>query len=215
MKKMILKGIIPVNCYIISNNNKCFLIDPGFESEKLYTYIENNKLEVVGILLTHGHFDHVGGLAPFNAPIYVYEKEIEVFKSAEKSGYIPHNLKRNYNIENLNVVIFKDNHKFKLDDKEITFIHTAGHTEGGVCYFDGENLYTGDTLFKGSVGKWTFPTGNISALEKSLIKIFKTFKKPEIKIHPGHGESTTIETELKNNHFVELALKNKLAIKYS
>ncbi len=214
MHKLNLNGEIPMNCYIIENNKECFIIDPGFQKEVIIEYVKNNNLNVQGILLTHGHFDHIGAIDCFNVPIYMHVDELQIFNNNDNNGYNPHKLNRQHKTDNLNIITITDGHVFILGGKEITTISTPGHTIGGVCYFDGENLYTGDTLFKQSIGKWTFPTGDLKVLENSLIKLFTTITDDAVKVHPGHGLSSTIGEERNNNNFVNLALSKKLHSNY-
>ncbi len=214
MHKINLNGEIPMNCYIIENNNKCYIIDPGFEREVIIKYVNEHNLKVEGILLTHGHFDHIGAVDCFDVPVYLHESEVQIFNDNSNNGYIPHKLSRPYSLDNINLVPFSDNYVIDFDGKLITTISTPGHTAGGVCYLFEGNLYTGDTLFKGSIGKWTFPTGDLKILEKSLVNLFNTVTDDAIVVNPGHGSSSTIGDERLNNQFVKMAFSNKLYSNY-
>ena len=87
-----------------------------------------------------------------------------------------------------------------LDDKKIEVMHTPGHTVGGVCYKIDNDLYTGDTLFEGTVGKWIFPTGDLDTLKKTIIDLIET-QDEDVRIHPAHGHSSTIGVEKRSNSF--------------
>ncbi len=157
--KTIVVGILKENCYIIEKNNKCIVIDPGDEFEKIDS---NITCKLIAILITHHHFDHVGALNHFNNVIYDYNN------LSEKS----------YNIG-----------KFSFD-----VIYTPGHTNDSICfYFKEENImFTGDFIFKNAIGR-TDLGGDYVDMKKSLNKI-KNYS-DNIKIYPGHGESSTLGEE--------------------
>ena len=80
MKKLLLSGEMDVNCYFIENQGKCYIIDPGYEKEKVIKYVKDNNWEVMGVLLTHGHRDHIGAIDAFKVPVYIHEKEVWCFR---------------------------------------------------------------------------------------------------------------------------------------
>ncbi len=200
MNKLLLHGEIPVNCYFIEHNKQCYIVDPGYEKNKVVKYIEDNDLEVLGILLTHGHIDHIGAIDSFNVPVYLHENEIEIIEDNYKNGFYFYNKDKPYILENINLVTITSDTTLSLGDKTIEVLHTPGHTVGCVCYKIDDDLYSGDTLFKNAVGKWTFPTGNLMTLKKSIVHLIDT-QDENIKVHPAHGESTTISAEKNNNPF--------------
>jgi len=170
MKKILLLGEIDVNCYFIEHNNKCYIVDPGYEKEKVIKYVKDNNLKVEGILLTHAHIDHVCAIDCFDVPIYLHEIEYEILIDDSKNGFEFYGRQKPYSLDGLNIVKIDESTVLELDDKKIEVIHTPGHTIGGVCYKIDNDLYTGDTLFEGTVGKWTFPTGNLNTLKKTVVK---------------------------------------------
>ena len=200
VQKILLYGEIPVNSYILEDNGECYIIDPGYEKERVIDYIKDSGLSVKGILLTHAHIDHVGAIDAFDVPVYLHEEEHNILLNDELNGFEFYHRSKPYDIKNIKIVTLKDGDKLPLGDKYIEVIHTPGHTVGGVCYRYNNDLYTGDTLFEGTVGKWTFPTGDLDTLKKSVIKIIET-EPEEMKIHPAHGNSSTIGTEKIYNHF--------------
>ena len=158
----IVVGSLATNCYILSIDSTCLVIDPGDEYEKIKQSISNRK--VVGTIVTHHHFDHVGALNYFN-DIYDY-----------------HNLK-----EGINEI---GNFKFEV-------IYTKGHTTDSICiYFKEDNvMFTGDFMFKEGIGR-TDLGGNMNDMLNSINKISKYNK--DIKIYPGHGDSSYLGIELNN-----------------
>ena len=157
MKVEILKvGYLKENCYIVTKNDKSIIIDPGDEADRIINHCKGKK--IVGVLITHNHFDHVGAL-----------KEIENhFK-----------IKENNNIIGL--------------DFEI--IDTPGHTSDSKTFYfkDDKVMFTGDFLFKGTIGRMDLPTGSVEDMKKSLEKI-KDYP-DDIIVYPGHGESTILGRE--------------------
>ena len=200
MKKILLLGDIDVNCFFIEHNNKCFIIDPGYEKEKVIKYVNDNNLEVLGILLTHGHIDHIGAIDCFNVPIYLHTDEYEILIDNHKNGFDFYGKKTPYSLDKLNIIKIDSSVVLQIDDKKIEVIHTPGHTIGGVCYKFDNDLYTGDTLFNYSVGRWDLPTGDLNTLRKTIINLIDN-QNDDIRIHPAHGSSSTIKEEKSNNFY--------------
>ncbi len=203
IEKIILTGEIPVNCFIIEHNNKCYIVDPGYKNNIIEKYITANNIEVLGILLTHGHIDHIGAIDSYKVPVYIHEKEIEVIKDSFKNGAAFFGQTRSYNFDTISFSPIKEGIKIPLDDKSIEVFHTPGHTPGGVCYKIDDDIITGDTLFQCGVGRWDFPTGDLADLQKSVITLIET-QPDHCRIHPGHGNSSIIASEKKcNDYYLE------------
>lgn len=170
--KTIKVGYLQTNCYILIKDNNCLVIDPGDEKEKIVKEIGN--LNVVGIIITHYHFDHIGALD------YIKDK----YKC------------KVYDINNLKE---KEN---KIDNFIFDVIKTSGHHESCITiYFKNEKImFTGDFLFKGSIGRTDLETGNDYDMFESLNKIKKYPK--DITIYPGHGDISTLEYEFLNNIYL-------------
>ncbi len=200
MKKLLLKGENYINCYFIEDKGNCYVVDPGGEKEKLVAYAKENKLQVVGILLTHAHIDHICALEAFKAPIYIHRKEYEIFLDNYKNGFKNCGKEVPFDLNQLRIILIRDHDMLPLNNKSIKVIYTPGHTIGGVCYKFGDDLYTGDTLFKGSVGRWDLPTGSLHDLRKSVVRLIDS-QDEDVKVNPSHGESTTIGEEKANNYF--------------
>ncbi|MCK5052081.1 MAG: MBL fold metallo-hydrolase [Candidatus Cloacimonetes bacterium] len=199
MRKILLLGDIDVNCFFIERNNKCYIVDPGYEKEKVQKYVKNNKLEVLGILLTHGHIDHIGAIDSFDVPVYLHKKEYEIIIDNYKNGFDFYGKEPPYSLDKINLIKIDESTVFEIDDKKIEVIHTPGHTIGGVCYKFGNDVFTGDTLFTGSVGRWDFPTGDLNTLKKTVVNLIDS-QADKVRIHPAHGPGSTIKIE-KNNNF--------------
>ena len=186
------------NSYILTSDNKTAVVIDCAD-EKVYSECEKRGLKPVAVLLTHGHFDHVGGCGLFyskNVPIYCGEKEREYIFSEENRSvfggvYIP-----KFDIcEGL-----KDKEKVTFGGITFEIISTPGHTAGGVCYLAEDCLFSGDTLFLGSVGRCDLPGGNFSELKNSLKKLLSIDR--NLKVYCGHGENTTLDYERKHNPYI-------------
>lgn len=156
-------GNLDTNCYILSIDNKCLVIDPGSDYDKIKAVIGNK--EVVGVIITHHHFDHIGALKYFDEELLLDKSNLE---------------EKEYNIHNFNFEI----------------IYTPGHKEDSITiYFKKENImFTGDFIFKGTIGRMDLPGGSYKDMQESLKKISNYSK--NIKIYPGHGEETILKNEI-------------------
>lgn len=206
MKKIVVRGkidrdsYIDINCYIIDYKGKCFIVDPGYEKEKIIEAVKENNLEVLGILLTHSHLDHISAINSFNVPVYIGENEYNLFLDNYENSYKERGLERPFDLKDINIIKVNKDTEIEFLDKKITVIETPGHTEGGVCYKFEDDLFTGDTLFKRKVGRWDFKTGNLESLKKSVVFLIENLS-DEVRVHPGHMESTTIGDEKKYNPY--------------
>lgn len=189
--KKIINSYFETNSYIFEYNNSLFIIDPGSDINKIINSLENKKIDY--ILLTHGHMDHIGSVKEL---IKLYNPK--VFLSNLDKDYINGNIildpyfdKNNYNFE------FIDYSNFNIDG--IKIINTKGHSKGSVSiYLEKEGIiFTGDTLFKGSFGRFDFPLGNFKELKESINLLFSLDE--NVIIYPGHGENSLISIEKRQN----------------
>lgn len=182
------------------------LIDAGCSEDDcsdIAAFLQENSIDVKAILLTHGHFDHIIGAIAIKAIVktevycHTLEKPILTDHELNLSGMI----KKKMSVTPDKVL--EDGDVFRFGSTTLTVLHTPGHTPGGVCYFDRENgnLFTGDTLFRESVGRTDLPQSNSKTLKKSITEKLLTLP-GDINIYPGHGGGSTIGHEKKNNPFV-------------
>lgn len=207
-------GVCQTNCYFLYRDGEhdAIVVDPADKGANIYAALQKNGFRVAGILLTHGHFDHIWGLdalrdaanaaaeAEQKEPVKAYacEAERELLKSprmnvSEQAGRA---------CATYADVYVKDGEEITLAGMTCKVIATPGHTAGGCCYYFAEAgiLVSGDTLFAESVGRTDFPTGSMGTLVRSIKE--KLFVLPEdTRVYSGHGESTTIGYEKKNNPF--------------
>lgn len=207
-------GSCATNTYFLyrEGSEKAVVIDPADQGTQIYASLFKNDLKVEGILLTHGHFDHIWGVSALKGavnrertekglePIKVYalDAEKELLGNAEMN--VSEMAGRAATIQADEYL--RDGQVISLADMEFQVISTPGHTGGSCCYYLKETgfLLSGDTLFQESVGRTDFPTGSMSALVRSIKD--KLFCLPEeTKVYPGHGGATTIGYEKENNPF--------------
>lgn len=201
----IVVGSYMVNCYLTgdSDTKEIIIIDPGFSANKIIDTIEEKSLIPVGIVLTHGHGDHIGAveelISKYKVPLYVNKFDDELILGGSSSF-----TKMMFG----KAIVLKADKYLNEGDMlavgkmEYEVLHTPGHTKGGICLVCENVIFTGDTLFRGSIGRTDFPGGSYEEIINSIKT--KLLKYPdETKLYPGHNESSTIEYEKKNNPFLK------------
>ncbi|KHM53166.1 beta-lactamase [Anaerovibrio lipolyticus] len=196
-------GPVAANCYILKDNdsNEGMVIDPGGNPDKILSAIKEMGVEVKLIALTHGHFDHIGGLGKvknaLNVPVAIHEADGEMLTDAKKnlSAFVgaPGEMEAAD-------VLLKDGDNISFGGCSLKVIHTPGHTQGGVCFYGGGALFSGDTLFAGSVGRTDFPGSStediLDSIRNRLAKVSDSTK-----VFPGHGPASTMGIERETNPF--------------
>lgn len=194
-------GAIEENCYLISNNQNCLIVDPGAEADKIIAAINQLNVKPTAILLTHCHFDHIGALeeirTQYQIPVYVHP--------AEQSWLGDPNMNLSYKIGRTPVIAKEAEHEFEMKHYDIgdfsfKVVPTPGHSVGSVSFIFDDFVIVGDALFKGSVGRTDIPTGDsIQLLESISTQLFTL--PAETVAYPGHGDHTTIGHEKATNPF--------------
>lgn len=190
-------GPLQTNTYLLQIDNDVLLVDPASKAEKLIEILGERNL--IGILLTHGHFDHIkavdGLYDKYHCPVYMH-KDDEMLARDKSSGSM-FGLVSYISCP----IIHIEEGINKIGPFEFEVIYTPGHSEGSVIYVFDDCIFTGDTLFKGSIGRTDLKGGSFSTIKQSL-QIFKSFDKNYI-IYPGHDLSTTLYEELNFNPFLQ------------
>lgn len=203
--RMMVLGPVQTNCYFLINEDtkEVLIVDPADRAQKIIEWINSEGLKPVAILLTHGHFDHIMGVAgvkkEYNIPIYASRDETEVLADPQINVSTMMGAYMSIKADEL----FSDGDVLELAGMKLKVISTPGHTIGSVCFYMEEEkvLISGDTLFEASVGRSDFPTGS----SRQLIESIKTrlFVLPDdTDVFPGHGGTTSIAYEKAHNPFI-------------
>ena len=186
-------GAYETNCYVVHKEaeSRCIVIDPGYEAGKVLSFLDERGLSLEAILLTHGHFDHVGAVrdlvALTDCDVYLHPADTAMPPQMTAGPlYYTHTL--------------QGGETLSLCGLEISVFPTPGHTPGSVCFQIGTLLFTGDTLFAGSCGRTDLPGGNWQTLTLSLA-FLRALQAP-YQVFPGHGETTTLEKEKAVNPYL-------------
>jgi len=189
-------GPIATNTYVLVSGNEAIIIDPASKPEKMIEKL--GDLDLKAVLLTHGHFDHIkacdGLYEKYHCPIYLHEDDEELARdkySGADFGLVSY--------ISCKTLPLKEG-KMKIGPFEFEVIFTPGHTPGSVIFVFDHYIFTGDTLFRGSVGRTDLKGGDARALKESL-RVFKSFKE-EYFILPGHDDPSTLSFELANNWYL-------------
>lgn len=201
--KSLVLGDIYTNTYIIKDETtgKLAVVDPACESDILINTIKELGSNLEYVLLTHGHFDHIGGVASilkeFSPKVVIGELETKLLNTPSLNGSAWHNLHIDEVVVNVKL---KDNDTFMLGDTEIKYISTPGHTSGSGCYIVDDVIFSGDTLFCQSIGRTDFPTSSGRDMMLSLMRLNDL--KGDYIVYPGHDVSTTLDNERKYNPYM-------------
>lgn len=201
-------GCLGTNTYVVINGSEGFVVDPADCAEEIYDIFAKNKAKPVAILLTHGHFDHIGAVNKLCAiasekcgeepQILIHKDDAEMANSYKNLGFA-----KGIYIEKFTPdILLNGGESLNIAGLEVKIIHTPGHTKGGVCYIVENKIFVGDTIFFNTYGRCDLPGGDKKVLKNSIVnKLFRL--NGNYTLLPGHGEPTTLDFERMNNPILE------------
>ena len=200
--KTFTKPPIDNNNYLIINEDtkEAALIDCSCFDDEILTEIEDQKANLKYVLLTHGHFDHITGLNDTDEDVKVLMHSADMEWIKELNTYLPMIGMPAMKTPRIDGY-FSDGDIIKLGNLEIKVIHTPGHTQGGVCFYVENNLFSGDTIFRESIGRCDLPGGDYNQIIDSIEERIFTLPEETV-IYPGHGRTTTVGWEKVHNSFM-------------
>ena len=184
------------NSFLIVSGNEAFAVDPSISETVILRELESRSLKLRGILLTHGHFDHIWKLKELRektgVPVYVHELDAEMLTDSQKNAYSAF-MYGDFSVGEADVLL-RDADVLTLGDEQLTVIHTPGHTKGSVCFDTGDSLITGDTLFAEGFGRYDLYGGDLDALKTSLKMLCEMAERERKWLLAGHGEPSTLKS---------------------
>ena len=202
IKKLVV-GPLEENSYIVADEKtkQALVIDPGDEPDRIIELIKNNAFEVKAIICTHAHFDHIGAVGDVKkvtgAKVLIHESDMELYRGAKDQAAF-----WGYDLDDIPEpdTFLNEGDEVRIGNLTFKVLHTPGHSPGGICLYGEGVVFTGDTLFQGSVGRTDFHGGDMAKLKESFKRLLGL---PEdTTVFSGHGPETTIGREKRENFFI-------------
>ena len=192
-------GPIGTNCYLLEDENThaAAVVDPGDEADRILAQAKEDGVEIKLILLTHAHYDHTIGVAELHKAL----PDVPVYLHPDDAARLGTPVFPPLGME---PTPYKDGDVVRVGDIDVQVLHTPGHTPGGVCLMAGDVLFTGDTLFQGSMGRTDLPGGSYEQIMASLARLARLPR--DFQVLPGHMGMSTLEAERKSNYYMQEAM---------
>lgn len=191
-------GPFQANCYLLQKDDEVLIIDPGSAAKRISEKIELSQGKLVGILLTHGHFDHIGAVdflvKKYHCPVYISVDDVKMLRNEQ------YNNLAGYTASVTSEVCYLESENLKIGKFDIKILFTPGHSNGSVMFIIENSLFSGDTLFHLGVGRTDLYSGSEGKLRQSLQVLYGL--DDEMVVYPGHDSTTTVGFELMNNPFL-------------
>lgn len=192
-------GAYQTNTYIVENESHCAIIDPGYDPKTILDFLSKRGLTADAVLLTHGHFDHVGAVETIvketGCALWMSERDW-----SQKRNLLTAKLYPIANCDFTEVQFCEDGEAIRAAGLTFAVLESPGHTWGSVCYLCGEAMFSGDTLFAGSCGRTDLPGGDWDTIAESLQRLCEL--EGNYTVYPGHGNSTTLAAERQYNPYM-------------
>jgi hydroxyacylglutathione hydrolase len=197
-------GPMQVNCYVLAakEGSQAIIIDPGSQESKIRKVLRAHNLTPAMVINTHGHYDHIGCDDAFGVAVYVHQDDEPLLKDPAR------NLSSFFDTPcsvSSSIRLLRDNQIITLDPIELEVLHLPGHTPGGIALLlkkpEAGMVFTGDSLFSNSIGRTDFPGASEASLIRSIKEKLLCLPDTTV-IYPGHGPSSTIKEERKNNPYI-------------
>ncbi len=203
MIKRLTVGALEENCYIVydESTKEAMVIDPGDEPDRIIDIIKEKGLDVKYLICTHTHFDHVGALPELKeetgAKIIMHIDDKQVYAAAKDMAAV-----WGFDVDEMPAPdeLVEEGYVIQIGDAKFEVIHTPGHSPGSICLYGEGLLFSGDTVFAGSIGRTDFPGGSIEKMKESFRRVISL--PDDTQILSGHGPATTVEREKRENFFV-------------
>lgn len=208
---IIKNNIFSSNTYILAEGRDCIVIDPGLDKGIILKALKEYDLVPLAVMSTHGHFDHIAGVADvvgeYGVPFYMHKNDLKLSKSA---NFYLKLAKINCKIDIITPdLLFEGNHEVvKIKNFKIDVFNFPGHSNGSCVFQFGESLFSGDTIYKTGLGFNNFPGEDKARLRTSIVSIFETFD-PDFMIYPGHGAPATLKEIRMNNKDLSLFIEKQ------
>ena len=188
---------LETNTYLVLNGKRAFVVDPGDGAEDILLRAKEEDATIEEVLLTHAHFDHIGGVAALQrvgALVVMHRDDVPLISSFKNLAFYAGRTVEKF----LPDVTVAGGETLDVAGIAVKVLHTPGHTSGGVCYIAEDVIFSGDTLFELSYGRTDFPTGSFKELKNSVVNRLFALK-GEYRVLPGHGAPTTLSFEREHN----------------